>query len=74
VRLEGLEVVVAVVEFDEEAVGEDGHGGDYVEDDFSDGFVDDGEVGDVGCVCEVEFDGWGVDECDLCGADLCTGQ
>ena len=40
--LEGLEIVVAVVELDEEAVGEDGHGGDYVKDDLSDGFVDDG--------------------------------
>ena len=72
-RLEGLEVVVTVVEFDEEAVGEDGHGGDYVENDLSDGFVDDGKVGYIGRVCEVEFDGWGVDERDLCGADLYTG-
>ena len=71
-RLEGLEVVVAVVKLDEEAVGQDGHGGDYVEDYFSDGSVDDGEVGDVGCVGEVKFDGWRVDEGDLCGTDLYT--
>lgn len=52
--LEGLEVIVRGVELDEEAVGEDGHGGNDVENDLADGLVDQGEVGDVSGVGKVE--------------------
>lgn len=72
VRLEGLEIVVVVGHVDEEAVWQDGHGGNDVENDLADGLVDDGKVGDVGGIGEVEFDGGRVDEGDLSSSDLCT--
>lgn len=70
VGLEGLEVVVVGGHVDEEAVWQDGHGGNDVEDDLADGLVDDGKVGNVGGVCEIKFDGGRVDEGDLGSSDL----
>jgi hypothetical protein len=40
--LEGLEVIVVGGHIDEEAVWQDSHGGNNVENDLSDGLVDDG--------------------------------
>lgn len=50
--LEGLEEVVGRVELDEEAVGEYGQGRNDGKDNFADGLVDEGEVGNVCCVGE----------------------
>lgn len=70
VVLVGLEVVVGGVELDEEAVWQDGHARDDVENDLANGLVNNGKVGNVGSVSKVEFKSWRVDECDLGGSNL----
>jgi hypothetical protein len=70
VRLVCLEVIVVVVKFDKEAVGENGHARDNAKDCVSDGLLDQKTVGDVGSIREVKLEAWRVDERDLCGSNL----
>lgn len=66
----GLEKVRVRVQFDEVAVGKDSHGGDDTQNDFTDGCLDQREVGYVGSSGEVEFELGRVDKCHLGGPNL----
>jgi hypothetical protein len=71
VGLVSLEVVVVGVEFDEEAVGKNGHAGDDAEDGIAYSLCDQEAISNVGGIREVKLEAWWVDEGYLSSSDLC---
>jgi hypothetical protein len=67
----GLEVVVVGVQINQEAIRQDGHGGDDVENYLADSLVNQEAVGNIGCISEVELQMRWVDEGYLRSANLC---